>query len=132
MIDIGRIERIEEIGREEERLALERANIPCDADYSKDNLRVVYAVTRAKALEKDYGVGKTREYFLFVALYIFEPSSIVRKMRKGLRKDLADVLAVSENNISHLTKHILFRYRHYKSFRDDTNEIHEAVLLSLK
>ena len=125
MIDIAKIDRLEEIFREEARLLKERESIAREAEYSTDNLRVVYAATRAYALEKEFGVSKMRECFLFVALYIFDPESIVRKMRKGLRKDLADVLAVSENNVSHLTKHLLFRYRHYKEFRSDVNDVYE-------
>lgn len=132
MIDLGKIEHLEEIGKEEARLAAERESIPADAEYNKINLRIVYAVTRARALEREYGIGKMREYFLFVALYIFDPASIVRKMRKGLRRDLAEVLAVSENNVSHLTKHILFHFRHYKEFREETNQIYAAALDALK
>ena len=101
-------------------------------DYDIESLQVIYAATRAFACDKDLSIGKIREYFLFVAIYMLNPSSMVKKMKNGLRKDLADVLMVSENNISHLTKHLLFRYRHYKEFRRDVDAIHEELMRVIK
>lgn len=128
MIDVSKIDRIEHLRDEEVRIRKEQNSIKGDVEYGIERLRIIYAVTRAKAAERDFSESKVREYFLFVALYVFDPTSIVRKMRKGLRQDLARVLGVSENNISHLTKHILFRYRHYRSFREDCDLIHTQSL----
>lgn len=124
MIDIRRIDRLDEINRAEKRLRREWVQLTEGYCYSIESLRVVYAATRAFACDRGLSIGNIREYFLFVALYMFEPSSMVKKMRNGMRKDLADVLMVSENNISHLTRHLLFRYRHYKEFRSDVNDIY--------
>lgn len=132
MIDIGKIERIEHICKEEQRLERERRTITCDAAYSLENLKVVYAITRAKAAERRFDRGKTRECFLFVAMYIFDPVSIVKKMRRGLRSDLAVMLGVRENNVSKITKHILFHYRLYKDFRSDVDDIHDEVMTTLR
>jgi hypothetical protein len=128
VIDVGKIDRIEHLRDEEVRIRKEQNSIKGDVEYGLEKLKVIYAVTRAKAAEFNFTESKVREYFLFVSLYVFDPTSIVRKMRKGLRQDLAMVLGVSENNISHLTKHILFRYRHYRSFREDCDKIHTQSL----
>jgi len=124
VIDISKIDRIEFLCNEEARIRKEQHSIVGETEYSKEKLKIIYAVTRAKAAEHNFCDSKTRERFLFVSLYVFVPSSLVRKMKRGLREDLADVLGVSKNNISHLIKHILFRYRHYRVFRNDCDEIH--------
>lgn len=132
MIDTGKIDRIEHIYQEEQRLEEERRNVVADSEYDVSRLKVVYAITRAKGSQKGYERGEIREYFLFVALYVFDPTSIVRKMRRGLRSDLAAMLGIRENNVSKITKHILFRYRLYKQFRNEVNEIYDEVIEALK
>lgn len=128
MIDICLLDRIDQLRKDEERIRKEQKSIVGELDYSKDRLKIIYASTRAMAAEYDYSESKVREYFLFVALYVFDPTSIIRKMRKGLRIGLAEVLGVSENNVSHLAKHILFRYRHYRWFREDCDRIYNKSM----
>lgn len=132
MIDIGKIEQIESICKEELRLENERRAIKSDAEYSIERLKVVYAITRARASEGNFDRSKMRECFLFVSMYVFDPTSIVKKMRRGLRSDLAVMLGVRENNVSKITKHLLFHYRLYKDFRNDVDAIHDEVLKTLK
>lgn len=125
MIDISIIDKLERIGVEERRLAEERASLTAPMSYSFDKLSVVHQVTEQLAWDNRWVLGRTREYFLFVALFMFAPSSIIRKMRRGLRKDLSDIMGVSENNISHITRNILFKFRVYEDFQNNVEMIYE-------
>lgn len=132
MIDISKIERIQQLRKEDARIKRELKSIVGELEYSRSRLDAIYSTTRANAARYNYSESKVREYFLFVSIYVFDPISIVCKMRKGLRSDLADELGVSENNISHLTQNILFRHRHYRWFREDCDKIHTEALELIK
>lgn len=74
-----------------------------------------------------------RKQFIFIILYFFSPSTLGGfKMRRGLRKKIADLLHCTCSNVSHDYKDISFYYLNYRNFRTSVNEIIEKALADLK
>lgn len=74
-----------------------------------------------------------RRIFLFVAAYLFCPSSLIgKKMPSGLRQKLLDTMHIGAGSIiSRYMSDLMFWYNHYKEFREDVNNAYSYVLSAM-
>lgn len=73
-----------------------------------------------------------KKQFIFIILYFFSPSTLGGfKMRRGLRKKIAELLHCTDSNVSHDYKDISFYYLNYHNFRTSVNEIIERTFAEL-
>lgn len=72
----------------------------------------------------------TRRAFVFVVLYLYNPSVFVglKRIGSGFRRNLAKVMQCHPTVISHDYNSAYFLYEHYRSFRDIANEIYTRFI----
>lgn len=70
-----------------------------------------------------------RKQFIFVILFLYSPCALGgAKMRRGLRRELSEILRCSCSNVSHDYKNVGFFYITYRGFRENINEFLKLTL----
>lgn len=129
MIDIGKIDRIEAIIKQERELSNERALLSSDVNCNRDMLQRIYEEAKVLGATYSWSMGQMREYYLFVVVFVFDPAALVKQLKRGgIREDVASVMGITINNVSHLIRTLLFHYRLYKDFRKAVEELHEKSI----
>lgn len=128
-MEIKKIDRIERITDEMKALNEELDKLTNTSRPTFDTLASIYEKAVGMGEDRGWSICQLREYYLFVVLYVFDPSALVKRLeRGGVRSDIARVMGVTINNVSHLTRHLLFHYRIYKDFRNAVDELYNISI----
>lgn len=128
MIDIGKIDRIEQIVTQMRSLDKELSELDSGDDATIARLAEIYDKAVELSVVRKWSVSQLREYYMFVVLYLYDSTALVRKLKRGgVRESIALVMGVTINNVSHLTKNLLFHYRLYKAFRTECDVLYNKI-----
>lgn len=137
-LDFNKITRLEKIRVEKSELSREENALI--SPVLKDNrlVRVVHGIFTGILNERGSPPGVdsvlTRKKFIFIILYLFSPGTLAGgKIKAGLREEMSRVLGIqSKTVISNNLDDIMFLYRNYKDFREDTGHLYTGILERLK
>lgn len=74
-----------------------------------------------------------RKQFVFIILYLYSPSALTgKKMLRGLRDRLCEVLGCTRTNISHDYVKVCQFYNSYNEFRNSTIDYLQRILTDLQ
>jgi hypothetical protein len=121
-------EAMSEYDRASERLRLESAPILSD----KSLIPIIYGWF-CESIKEKVNVERRRQ-FIFIILYLYSPKSLLgAKMPSGLRHAIIKSIRIGCNSIiSDNTKGLLIRYRVYKWWRKDVEQIMSLVTDKLR
>lgn len=134
-ISIGRINAIKRVKAEIEsvRESMNELGAPILTDWAL--LPDLYKLFRESFSNRHvYSGVDHRRKFIFVALYLYCPASLVgERMPMGFRKALADTLGLNATTtISDNSAGLMVMYRSYPDFRRDVDLFYEKVMLHLE
>ena len=76
--------------------------------------------------------AESKQTFIFIVLFLYSPSSLAGgQIRRGLRDKIAETIGNSVTLVSHY-KDTMFRYRHYKLYRENVDAIFCHVVSGLR
>jgi len=129
MIDASKIGKIENLLKEQSRIDKELRKLSGEMDYDKSRLNDIFSDAMEIGKKSGWSVMQTRQYYLFVVLFIYDPHALVKKLRRnGLREIVSDIMGLTSNNVSHITKCLLFHFRLYADFRESVNNFYDFVI----
>lgn len=104
-----------------------------ELDLSQPTFTDVGMIRNIRVLFNEFHAHKKtpmkRKQFILIILFLYSPYALGGgKMRRGLRKELGEVLNCSCSNVSHDYKNVSFYYMTYKNFRTDVNEFLKYLL----
>lgn len=74
-----------------------------------------------------------RKQFVFIILFLYSPSALTgKKMLRGLRDRLCEVLGCTRTNISHDYVKVCQFYNTYNEFRNSTTDYLQRILTDLQ
>lgn len=122
------VERIEAIVKESRLLETELEKLKGSRACDDERLRYIYKITSKMALMRGWSLGEMREYYMFVVLYMFDPVALIKRQRRGgIRHQVAQIMGITDNNVSYVTKFLLFHYRLYTDFQKQVQDIYDMV-----
>lgn len=128
MIDASRIVRIEGLLKEQTKINNELSKISGDDGINMPRIKEIYDEANDFGVKRGWSIMQTRQYFLFVVLYMYDPQALIKKMRRnGLREMVSTIMGITSNNVSQITKCLLFHFRLYSEFRESVNEFHDYI-----
>lgn len=75
---------------------------------------------------------ENRRIFILIAMRLFCPSVFVgRKLKHGIRDQMATILGCEASVISHDFKNLTFHYKKYRRFRETVDAIYESIMETL-
>lgn len=129
MIDAAKIARIEQLLGEQTKISKELSLLSNNASFDKETLNNMYSDCEQLAVNRGWSIMQMRQYYLFVVLYIFDPNALLRKLRRnGIREMVSDIMGLSSNNVSHITKCLLFHFKLYTDFRESVNILYDYIV----
>ena len=118
------------------RIALEQEEkelvTPLISDRTK--IREIYGIYTDEAVRAGIKPNSSdgRRIFIFIIIRLFCPDAFSgRRLRRGVRNQLAAVLRCEGSIVSHDFKNITFYYKRYRPFRETVNEIYDAIMETL-
>lgn len=102
---------------------------PLISDYSKiTDVYNIYLDEIAKSKINPKSL-ESRRIFIFIVFRLFCPAVYTgRKLKRGIRDKLAEVLGCEASIISHDFRNLTFHYKKYRNFRIAVNEIYDSIM----
>lgn len=73
-----------------------------------------------------------RRVFVFIVVRLFCPKALIgKRMRRGIRDQLASILQRDASAISHDIRNLIFYYKKYRWFRKIVDLVYESVMNTL-
>lgn len=122
------VERIESIIKETRTLEGELEKLKGNRSCDDERLKYIYSVVSKMALLRGWSSGEMREYYMFVVLYMYDPVALIKRQKRGgIRHQVAQIMGISDNNVSYVTRYLLFHYRLYTDFQKQVQDIYDLV-----